>query len=157
MLSTFAIVGLEVVSVVISPILGTLYAGFWCALIFTLSWVSMFGLACCHRAYKWALFMFFISFLCIGAAAPLIVFDALFIGNIDKCFFSNVICDELKASYSPLYFSQPLGRKVQILKAQIACAAVISATALLYMFIFISTKLAVRRSTSRVLIQQQQQ
>ncbi|CAF4451062.1 unnamed protein product [Rotaria magnacalcarata] len=105
MLSTFAIVGLEVVSVVISPILGTLYAGFWCALIFTLSWVPMFG----------------------------------------------------SASYSPLYFSQPLRRKVQILKAQIACAVVISATALLYMFIFISTRLAVRRSTCRVLIQQQQQ
>ncbi|CAM4839347.1 unnamed protein product [Rotaria magnacalcarata] len=113
MLSTFAIVGLEVVSVVISPILGTLYAGFWCALIFTLSWTN--------------------------------------------AFFSNVICDELKASYSPLYFSQPLRRKVQILKAQIACAVVISATALLYMFIFISTRLAVRRSTCRVLIQQQQQ
>ncbi|CAF2066219.1 unnamed protein product [Rotaria magnacalcarata] len=93
MLSTFAIVGLEVVSVVISPILGTLYAGFWCALIFTLSWVPI----------------------------------------------------------------QPLRRKVQILKAQIACAVVISATALLYMFIFISTRLAVRRSTCRVLIQQQQQ
>ncbi|CAF2131994.1 unnamed protein product [Rotaria magnacalcarata] len=103
MLSTFAIVGLEVVSVVISPILGTLYAGFWCALIFTLSWVPMFGL---------------------------------------DDYTTNI---------------QPLRRKVQILKAQIACAVVISATALLYMFIFISTRLAVRRSTCRVLIQQQQQ
>jgi hypothetical protein len=44
MLLTFTIIGLEIVSVVISPIFGTLYAGFWCSIIFTLSWVSMLGL-----------------------------------------------------------------------------------------------------------------
>jgi len=44
MLLTFTIIGLEIASVVISPIFGTLYAGFWCSVIFTLSWVSMLGL-----------------------------------------------------------------------------------------------------------------
>jgi hypothetical protein len=44
MLLTFAIIGLEIASVVISPIYGTLYAGFWLSVIFTLSWVSMLGL-----------------------------------------------------------------------------------------------------------------
>lgn len=44
MLLTFAIIGLEIASVVISPIFGTLYAGFWLSIIFTLSWVSMLGL-----------------------------------------------------------------------------------------------------------------
>jgi hypothetical protein len=41
---TIAIVGLEIASVIISPIFGTLYAGFWLSVIFTLSWVSMLGL-----------------------------------------------------------------------------------------------------------------
>ena len=44
MLLTFAIIGLEIASVVISPIFGTLYAGFWLSVIFTLSWISMIGL-----------------------------------------------------------------------------------------------------------------
>jgi hypothetical protein len=44
MLLTFAIIALEIASVVISPIFGTLYAGFWLSIIFTLSWVSMLGL-----------------------------------------------------------------------------------------------------------------
>ena len=36
-----AIVGLEIGSLVISPIQGTLYAGFWLSVIFTLSWIAM--------------------------------------------------------------------------------------------------------------------
>jgi len=44
MFLTFAIIALEIASVVISPIFGTLYAGFWLSIIFTLSWVSMLGL-----------------------------------------------------------------------------------------------------------------
>ena len=44
LLLTGAIIGLEIASVVISPIYGTLYAGFWSSVAFTLSWVSMFGL-----------------------------------------------------------------------------------------------------------------
>lgn len=41
-LLTIAIIGLEIASVVISPLFGTLYAGFWLSVIFTLSWISMF-------------------------------------------------------------------------------------------------------------------
>ncbi|CAF0959019.1 unnamed protein product [Rotaria sordida] len=160
MLLTFAIIGLEIVSVVISPILGTLYAGFWSSVIFMLSWVSMLGLGdykiCCHRARKWASYMFFISILCAAAAIALIVLDALFIGNIDKCFFSNVICNELILSFSPVLFSQPLGRKVQILKVQLACAVLMLVTAILYMLVFISASMSVRRSTSRILIEHHQ-
>ncbi len=44
MLLTFVIIGLEIATVIISPIYGTLYAGFWCSVIFTLSWISMLGL-----------------------------------------------------------------------------------------------------------------
>lgn len=42
MILTVAIVALEIASVVISPVVGTLYAGFWLSVIFTLSWISMF-------------------------------------------------------------------------------------------------------------------
>ncbi|CAF2376086.1 unnamed protein product [Rotaria sp. Silwood2] len=156
MLLTFAIIGLEIVSVVISPIVGTLYAGFWCSVIFMLSWVSMLGLVCCHRAHKWASYMCFISILCSAAAIALIVLDILFIRNIDKCFFLNVTCNELILSYSPLLFSQPLGRKVQILKAQLTCAVLMLVTAILYMYLFISTSMTVRRRSSRVLIEHHQ-
>ena len=44
MLLTFTIIGLEIASTVISPILGTLYAGFWCSVVFTLSWLTLLGL-----------------------------------------------------------------------------------------------------------------
>jgi hypothetical protein len=44
MILTFAIVGLEIASVVITPIEGTLYAGFWLSVLFTLSWIAMFTL-----------------------------------------------------------------------------------------------------------------
>lgn len=43
-LLTMAIMGLEIASVIISPILGTLYVGFWTSAIFILSWISMLGL-----------------------------------------------------------------------------------------------------------------
>lgn len=38
---TLAIVGLEIASVVITPIQGTLYAGFWLSVFFTISWIAM--------------------------------------------------------------------------------------------------------------------
>jgi hypothetical protein len=44
MIVTLAIIGLEIASVVISPIFGTLYAGFWLSVVFTVSWIAMFTL-----------------------------------------------------------------------------------------------------------------
>jgi hypothetical protein len=99
--------------------------------------------------------MFFISILCAAAAIALIVLDALFIGNITRCFFSNIICTELISSY-PQLFSQALGRKVLVLKAQLACAVLMLVTAILYMLLYISASMAVRRGTSRVLLEHHQ-
>jgi hypothetical protein len=99
--------------------------------------------------------MFIISILCAATAIALIVLDALFIGNITQCFFANVICNDLISSY-PQLFSQPLGRKVLLLKAQLACAVLMLVTAILYMLLYISASLAVRRGTSRVLIEHHQ-
>ncbi|CAF0877255.1 unnamed protein product [Rotaria sp. Silwood1] len=155
MILTFAIVGLEIASVVISPATGTLYAGFWLSIIFTLSWIAMFTLVCCHRSRKCALYVFFISILCAAAAITLIVLDALFIGNIGKCFFSRAICDDLNASNTP-QSGIPLGRKVQVLKGQLAMAATLLATALLYMLLFILASLGSRSGKNRVLIENSQ-
>jgi hypothetical protein len=99
--------------------------------------------------------MFLVSILCAAAAITLIVLDGLFIGNISRCFFSKVNCDELISSY-PRLFSQPLGRKVLVLKGQLACAALMLATAILYMLLFISTSMAIRRSATRVIIEHHQ-
>jgi hypothetical protein len=81
--------------------------------------------------------------------------DAFFIGNITRCFFSDVICTELISSFPQLFSQQP-GKKVLILKAQLAMAVLMLVTALLYMLYYISVSMAVRRSTSRVLIEQHQ-
>lgn len=81
--------------------------------------------------------------------------DAFFIGNITRCFFSDVICTELISSFPQLFSQQP-GKKVLILKAQLAMAVLMLVTALLYMLYYISVSMAVRRSTSRVLIEQNQ-
>mgnify|MGYP001026635352 CR=1 FL=1 len=154
MLVTFVIIGLEIAATVVSPILGTLYAGFWCSVVFVLSWLSLISLACCHRARKWATFAFVISILCAATAITLIVLDALFIGNITRCFFADVICKDLRSTY-PQVNSQPLGRKVLILKAQIACTALLLLTAILYILYYISVLRSVRHGTTRIVVDQQ--
>ncbi|CAF0814383.1 unnamed protein product [Adineta steineri] len=155
MILTFAIVGLEIASVIISPSQGTLYAGFWLSLIFTFSWIAMFTLVCCHRSRKCALYVFFVSILCAAAAITLIVLDALFIGNITKCFFTNTICNDIRSS-NTRPSGIPLGRKVQVLKAQMAMAAALLATAILYMLLFILASMGSKRGNNRVLIENSQ-
>jgi hypothetical protein len=113
-----------------------------------------FYIVCCHRSRKCALYVFFISILCAAAAITLIVLDALFIANITKCFFSNTICNDLRGSNRQSGI--PLGRKVQILKGQLACAAALLATALLYMLLFILASRGSRRGNNRVLIENSQ-
>ncbi|CAF0751940.1 unnamed protein product [Didymodactylos carnosus] len=44
LLLTLSIVGLEAASVYYDLVHGTIYAGFWCSAIFTISWIAMFGL-----------------------------------------------------------------------------------------------------------------
>ena len=77
----------------------------------------------------------------------------VFIGDITRCFFSSVICTELISSFPQLFSQQP-GKKVLILKAQLAMAVLMLVTALLYILYYISVSLAVRRGTSRVLVEQ---
>ena len=95
--------------------------------------------------------MFFVSLLTAAVAITLIVLDALFIANITRCFFAKVICDDLLSSY-PRGSSQPLGRKVLVLKGQIACAALMLATALLYMLFYLLASRSLRR-TNRVVVE----
>ena len=98
--------------------------------------------------------VFFVSILCAAAAITLIVLDALFIGNIGKCWFSNAICNDLPRPPPPgQNYRIPLGRKVQILKGQLACAAALLATALLYMLLFIMASMRGRRVNNQVLIE----
>ena len=105
-----------------------------------------------HTAPKW---IFFISLLCAAAAITLIVLNCLFIANIGRCFFSNAICTDLVSSYTRRS-GIPLGRKVQVLKGQLACAALLLATALLYMLLFILASMGSRRKNNRVLIENSQ-
>ena len=117
--------------------------------------VAFAFLVCCHRARKWATYLFLVSLLCAAAATTLIVLDALFIANIGRCFFSQVICDDIRSTYNRIS-SQPLGRKVQILKGQLACAALMVATALLYILLYIIASLSIRRGANRVLVEDYQ-
>lgn len=110
-------------------------------------------LVCCHRSRKCALYVFFISVLCAAAAITLIVLDALFINEITKCFFARSICNDLETARRR---DIPLGRKVQVLKAQMAMAATLLATALLYMLLFILASLGSRRGNNRVVIENTQ-
>jgi hypothetical protein len=93
--------------------------------------------------------------LCAAAAIVLIVLDALFIGNIARCFFSNAICNDFGAANNrPTRY--PLGRKVQVLKAQLSVAAGLLATALLYMLLFIVASITSRRGNTRVMVENSQ-
>ncbi len=114
-----------------------------------------YTIVCCHRSRRCALYVFFISILCAAAAIALIVLDALFIDNIARCFFTNTVCNDLRGSYKR-NSGIPLGRKVQILKGQLACAAALLATALLYMLLFILASAGSRKGTNRVLMENSQ-
>lgn len=85
----------------------------------------------------------------------MIVLDALFIGDIDRCFFASSICEDLgyPNNRTP---TAPLGRKVQVLKAQMALAALLLATALLYILLFILASLGSRNRSNRVVIEDPQ-
>ena len=97
------------------------------------------------------MYVFLVSILCAAAATTLIVLDALFIANITRCFFSNTICNDLRSSYTR-ESGIPRGRKVQLLKGQLACAAAMLATALLYMLLFIVASIGSRSRQNRVLM-----
>lgn len=112
-------------------------------------------LVCCHRARSWSIYLFLLSIFCIACAVTLIVLDALFNGNIDRCFFAEVICEDLRSTNN-FGNGQPLGRKVQVLKAQMACAAALIATAVLYILAFIGASLSSRGSKNVVLIEQRE-
>jgi hypothetical protein len=124
-------------------------------LVFQVDNFALFYIVCCHRSRSCALYVFFISILCAAAAIILIYLDAMFIGNITRCFFARAICNDLQASYTRPS-TIPLGRKVQVLKAQMAMAAALLATAILYMLLFIVASLGSRRGTNRVLVQNSQ-
>lgn len=97
--------------------------------------------------------VFFVSILCAAAAIALIVLDALFIGNIGRCWFSNAICNDISSTPCHQGRRIPCGRKVQVLKGQLACAAALLATALLYMLLFILASMKGRRSSNRVMVE----
>lgn len=63
--------------------------------------------------------------------------------------FKHIITVIQKGNEPSLYL-------VLILKAQLACAVLMLVTAILYMLLYISASLAVRRGTSRVLIEHHQ-
>ena len=42
MILTLTIIGLEGASVYCNPARGTIYAGFWCSIIFIITWIAMF-------------------------------------------------------------------------------------------------------------------
>ncbi len=72
--------------------------------------------------------------------------------NIDRFGCCNSICQDLESSFTPRT-NIPLGRKVQILKGQLAMAAALLATAILYMLLFILASMGSRSRTNRVLIE----
>ncbi|CAF0860739.1 unnamed protein product [Didymodactylos carnosus] len=154
MLSTFVIVALETASVIISPVRGTIWAGFWCSLIFTLSWVSMFALVCCYKSRSCATYVLLVSILCAIFAIILIVFDSIFINNPSRCYLTESICNNLITATTNNQFNyQDFLNKRAILSAQLAFAVLMLLTALIYILVYAIISALVRSRSGRVLVE----
>ncbi|CAF0804888.1 unnamed protein product [Didymodactylos carnosus] len=155
MLLTFIIIALEIASVIISPVHATIWAGFWCSLIFTLSWVSMFALICCHKSRSCATYVLLVSVLCAIFAIILIVFDSIFINNIYKCYLSQSICNSLNWAISDQRF-RDIFNKRSLLIGQLVCAILMLITALVYIILYLIILALVRSRSGRVVVEQHQ-
>ena len=164
---TLGIIGLEAGSIIIDIDQGTVYAGFYCSVFFIMTWISMYCvgkwrryrnsldfytryiLVCCNTySMPCAIHTLVQNVLSIGAASVIIYFDSIFMYYPGTCYFStSTICNGLaSASFTSSNTSSYL-IKIACIKAQLACAATMMFTNVVYIafFIFVAVK-ANRRS-----------
>ena len=159
---SFAIIGLEAGSVIIDINQGTVYAGFYCSLFFIMTWISMYCvgkwrrvwnsfdfctrcvLVCCNTySMPCAIHTLVQNVLSIAAASVIIYFDSIFMYYPGICYFStSATCSGLSSATLTSSSSGSYQIKTTCIKAQLACAATMMFTNVIYIafFIFVAVK-----------------
>jgi hypothetical protein len=109
--------------------------------------------ACCNRhSFGCATHVLVENILSIIAAAVLLYFDNLFLNNPFICLYgSTYYCNQSSSSYSynnGIYNSTNYTVKLACIKAQLACAAVMLATNVIYIIIYIIVAVKTRNESN---------
>jgi hypothetical protein len=112
----------------------------------------MFVLACCNRhSIGCATHVLVENILSIIAALVLISFDSIFINNPYICLYaSDYNCNRSSDLYHSIYDSSFYTVKTTVVKAQLACTAVIFVTNVIYIVIYIYLAIKARNNRSIV-------
>jgi len=167
MLLADAVIGLEIWSMILNIKYSFFFIGFIASFFFTLTWIStfivgeylrrlsehersFFIVCCCRKSSGCATYALIQHILSIAASSVLIYYDTLFIREPQTCLWPNNLCYDDQASFS--VFGITLGTSVDIdwikftlIKIQIACAAVMILTCIVYIVIFIYTTIRVHQ------------
>ncbi|UJR37276.1 hypothetical protein I4U23_029985 [Adineta vaga] len=151
MLLTFLIVSFETWSVILSIRYAFASVGYSTAFFFTITWISTFTVVCCNRGSQGcATHALVENILSIIAASILLYFDAQFLRNPSICYWPSEMCSNSFWSiqlndFSMNYDINILNAKLLAVKLQLACAAIMLFSCVLFIVIYIYTAYKVRQ------------
>jgi len=170
MLLTAVIIGLEFWSMIINVKYSFFFIGFITSFFFILTWISTFivgkyfrhsfGLkllfiigCCCRRSPGCATYTLIQHILSIVASSVLLFYDVLFLRQPNTCLWPNNLCDGAQLNLNffgiILDISTDINwMKFTLIKIQITCAAVMIATCIVYIVIYIYTSIRVHTNNT---------
>ncbi|CAF0999525.1 unnamed protein product [Didymodactylos carnosus] len=161
---TAAIVGIEIRSIYIDLVHGTIWAGFWCGIIFVKTFLAMSCFVCCGRGRCCATYCLILNCISGILACVLIYFDQFLMNNLCKCYLGPQICCTItgigsfnsqlgqtavnctQQSIQGVYINQcPVypSQKYQLLQAQLGCSVGILITCIVYILTYIFATLGI--------------
>jgi hypothetical protein len=111
-------------------------------------------LACCNRhSLGCAVHVLVENILSIIAASVLLYFDNIFLNNPYTCYFGSTLCNRLYSG-DTIYTQTNYTVKLACIKAQLACAAVMLVTNVIYMIIFMVVAVRTKNESNEIGIYQ---
>ncbi|UJR29091.1 hypothetical protein I4U23_010305 [Adineta vaga] len=140
-----AIVALEIVSVYYDAGRGTIYAGFWCSMVFFVTWIAMFCYLCCNKSSGCGIYLIIQNILSLIFAIILVIFAARFVQNPCLCY--SALCyvpnwdfiddPSLISNYYVYPCTTRTYKKLPVLKALLACAVLMLISHLIFIIVYI--------------------
>ncbi|CAF0843182.1 unnamed protein product [Adineta steineri] len=136
-----AIIGLEAGGLWYDAWRGTAYAGFWCAVIYFDTWISMFCYLCCGKSKGCAIYLLVQNIINMIFSIVLMVITAGFVNNPCSC-FSSALCITINwidvTSGILGVFGLGCRAKLPILKGLLACSILMFLSSIAYIIAYIA-------------------
>ncbi|CAF3716728.1 unnamed protein product [Rotaria sp. Silwood1] len=150
------IVSLEILSIYYDPGRGTVYAGLWCSVVFSITWISMFCYLCCGKSSGCGIYLVIQNTINSIFTIILMIFTSRFVK--DPCLCYDALCfvpnwnhfydddddDDDYNYFSQLCTSRTL-RKLPALKGLLACAILMLICNILFIVIHSIVVIRLRR------------